>query len=225
MIRSFEIGPNNTNVGLVTFSTNARLQFTLDSYQEKEPLINRVRRLQHERGYTNTYEGLLKLRTECFGNRNGDRPNAPNIAIIITDGVPTLNADRTLSEAEQVRREGIYMFAVGISSAVDEETLKGLSSNPQQRGRTYFMTPDFRQLTNIRASLVTETCRAPRPEPGTHRPLKCHILLSFCMYNPYRLELISIDKDKCYCTIISNTRIAQSEPNVSPIATVEGVAN
>ena len=40
-------------------------------------------------GVTNTEEAFMVTRTQCFGEQNGDRDYAPNVVIIITDGIPT----------------------------------------------------------------------------------------------------------------------------------------
>ena len=41
-------------------------------------------------GKTNIADGLRVLRTQLF-NHNGDRPEAPNIALVITDGGANIN--------------------------------------------------------------------------------------------------------------------------------------
>ena len=49
---------------------------------------------------------LQAVRSECFGTR-GDRPEAKNVAIVITDGVP-FPEDRyepAITEAEKLRKE------------------------------------------------------------------------------------------------------------------------
>ena len=46
------------------------------------------------------------MRTNMFTDQNGDRFEAPNMCILITDGTPTVNVDRTLPEAIQSRVDG-----------------------------------------------------------------------------------------------------------------------
>ena len=54
---------------------------------------------------------LQAVRNQCFGTR-GDRPEAKNVAIVITDGVP-FPQDRyepAITEAEKLRKEdGIFV--------------------------------------------------------------------------------------------------------------------
>ncbi len=44
---------------------------------------------------------------------NGDRAGDPNVAIVITDGRSNIDQQRTLPAAENARRAGIEIYAVG----------------------------------------------------------------------------------------------------------------
>ena len=54
-------------------------------------------------GSTNTADSLKVMREDIFNPARGDRPDAPNIAMILTDGVSNINSRRTISEAETSR--------------------------------------------------------------------------------------------------------------------------
>jgi hypothetical protein len=43
------------------------------------------------------------MRTEMFTARHGDRPEADNVAIVMTDGVSNINQYRTVPEADECR--------------------------------------------------------------------------------------------------------------------------
>lgn len=64
-------------------------------------------------------------------NVEGDRPTVSNAAIIITDGIPT-DPSAVPPEITAVHDSGIATYVVGVTSLVDEETLKLLSSPPQE---------------------------------------------------------------------------------------------
>lgn len=70
------------------------------------------------------------MRTHVFGV-DGDRPNANNTAIIITDGLPTV-ASTVPAEIDAVHAQGIATFAIGITNQIDEQMLQTLSSAPHQ---------------------------------------------------------------------------------------------
>ena len=48
----------------------------------------------------------------------GDRPVAPNTAIVITDGVSTYDPEKTIPYANDAKRDGIKILAIGITNQV-----------------------------------------------------------------------------------------------------------
>lgn len=70
------------------------------------------------------------VRTQVFV-APGDRPNVANLAVIITDGKPT-EPSEVPDAIDAVHASGIKTCAVGVTSAVDEATLRELSSEPKQ---------------------------------------------------------------------------------------------
>ena len=161
VIDQFDIGPNAVQVGVVKFSNESQLVIRLDQYRSKDQLKNAVSRLTYDGGLTNTYSGLQTLRTGCFGPRSGERSDSRNVAVVITDGVPTLNTNLWRAEALRVRRE-ITVFAVGVTNNIDTNTLNTIASN-LQNVQTVFSVNDFRGLETVLETLVDETCQPHIP--------------------------------------------------------------
>ena len=78
MVENFNIGPDATQVGLATYSTNARAQFYLNQYPNKRDLQNAISALSYEYGNTNTAAGLKLIRSGMFSERRGNRPDVPD---------------------------------------------------------------------------------------------------------------------------------------------------
>ncbi len=57
---------------------------------------------------------LLKL----YNTNNGDRTYAPDVSIVITDGESTYDKDKTIPYANDAKRAGIKIIAVGITNRV-----------------------------------------------------------------------------------------------------------
>ena len=85
--------------------------------------------------------------------------------IVLTDGVPTINPEQTIPEAVQTRNRGIGIIAVGITRFIDEDTLRDMSSSPQQRDKNYFSSPDFNRLDEILDGIIGQACVTPSPTP------------------------------------------------------------
>lgn len=58
------------------------------------------------------------MHTELFQPEKGDRRFAPNIGIVLTDGLSTIDPLKTLPEAAEARDKDITMFVIGIGSEV-----------------------------------------------------------------------------------------------------------
>ena len=57
-------------------------------------------------------------RTRLFDPKYGNRPNITNILILITDGVPTIDADKLQGEVDRIKEANIKIIAVGVTNDV-----------------------------------------------------------------------------------------------------------
>ena len=105
--------------------------FFLNSFNDAVSLTNAVNNVGFIGSYTNTSGGIRTANFEQFISARGDRPDADNIAIILTDGVPNLDVEQTVPDAEALQAAGVTVYAIGVTDAIDEFTLKSLSSQPQ----------------------------------------------------------------------------------------------
>ena len=160
IVRALDIGLDDTRVGLVRFGDEAANMFYLNSYTDKADVIRSIRSTQFLSQNTNTSGGIRVMHEEQFTEDNGDRDDVPNIAVVITDGRSTIDRDRTISDAEAARDDGIRIYSVGITEGVDEDELKEMSSEPQEEYENYFMSTDFTVLNQVVDLLVAQTCQS-----------------------------------------------------------------
>ena len=160
LVGAFSIGSDATRVGAIIFSEQVILEFTLSQYDNKESIVEALLASPYLGQTTNTPEALRQTRLQCFNVATGDRPNIPNLAIVVTDGVPFPPDRRTpaLDEARTLRDTGASIISIGITDAIDEDFLKGMSSAPQLLGQNYFTASDFGVLNEIQKTVVEGTC-------------------------------------------------------------------
>ena len=163
IIGAFSISERDTHIGVVVFSTDAVFRIPLTQYYDKRELQNQVKQLSYIGGFTNTADALRVTREQCFSTSNGNRASAQDLAIIVTDGVPTLNVGRTEPEAMELKRSNVEVIAVGITNNVDANTLRMLSSSPQERNKNYFEAPEFTQLGDILDTIILQACATEPP--------------------------------------------------------------
>lgn len=165
---------SGTRVGAVLFSDRGEMLFRLNEYLDLQQARQVILTTRYPGANTNTSGGIYRARVDLFNPQNGDRPNVPNLAIIITDGKSTFDNEKTIPYAKDLRRDGTAVVSVGVTNSVDENELKEIASLPQQRDRNYFTSPDFQQLDSIIESLLSSAC-VVTPPPTTRAPSKSRL--------------------------------------------------
>ena len=154
-IQSTNIDDGRVRVGVALYSSSVSIQFHLNRYETKTEIKNAVKNIQHIRGDTNIADALNIVRTEMFSTQNGDRTTVPNLIIVITDGTPNVNQERTIPEARLTKSAGIRIFVVGVRV---EETymLDQIASQPMKENR--LSINEFDQLRLEMDKLYTPIC-------------------------------------------------------------------
>ncbi|KAH9489252.1 von Willebrand factor A domain-containing protein 2 [Bulinus truncatus] len=168
LIDNVNIGPDATQVGVATFSQSSKAEIFLNSYKDKRALKAAVSGLKYEYGNTNTASGLKLARLSLFSTAKGNRPNAPDFLIVITDGLSNVNAEDTIPEAQLARKQGIHVIAVGVNlKQNDDWELKGIANQPSDSN--VFKVDSFDKLWDVTDSIVDNTCR----DQGVCSPNPC----------------------------------------------------
>ncbi len=144
----------------------ALLRFTPSSFHSSytsgaDSILNTIRSLEYTGGQTHTGDAVNQAIMEVFG-QDGDRPNATNVAIIITDGVPNPNSQRRDAIINVETLQSIATtFAIGITHEIDDNLLMLLSSRPRELNVNYFTAPNFTQLKENLQPILSRVCVTP----------------------------------------------------------------
>ena len=95
------------------FSTEVEIQFYLDDYMTSDDIKSAIDAIPYIYGSTNSADALQAMHSQIFNRARGDRPDADNIAFMITDGVSNINYRRTIPEADTARQKRIKIYAIG----------------------------------------------------------------------------------------------------------------
>ncbi|ELU16324.1 hypothetical protein CAPTEDRAFT_192434 [Capitella teleta] len=160
-ISKFVIGPRDTRVSIILFSTDATLEFTLNAADSEAEIIALVDQLPYIDGWTNTADALKIAAEQALTLENGDRPEKPNVVIMITDGQSSHKENPNFRDPAQDAlklQEKAYVLVVGITDQVDEAELAAISSPPSIKGISYFTSPDFTEVSTILDFLLASGC-------------------------------------------------------------------
>lgn len=163
------VSPTGSQVGLVDFGQEARIQFGLNKYQSQSTLSNAIGNVQYIGDTTNTTGGLYKSRIVLTDPQWGLRTGKSKIAVLITDGLPNVDEDKVFAEAQNCREAGIRVIVVGIGTSIkaeDEALMKKIAYSPDD----YVAAEDFSDLERINDVVLNDNSCRPLPITATPAP-------------------------------------------------------
>ena len=151
-----DVGPLNTRVGALQFSHKSHVVFHLNTYSTKAQMKDAINRMTLIGSTTNTSGGIRLGRLGIFNPYEGDRPDQPNVMIVITDGESNVAQNETIREAEIAKNAGITIFVVGVTQKINETELKAIASDPDRDH--YFNSTSIANLFTIKNKLLKHVC-------------------------------------------------------------------
>jgi len=161
LVRDLPVSVSEVHIAFVTFSTNAQVEYYFNRYYDVNgyEFERTMRDIRYPAGNTNTAAALRLLMDDVFQTRNGHRTSAEKIGIIFTDGEPTVDTALTFPYADEAKNLGIDLYSIGIGDAVNADTIRRLSSNPQQLNKNYFLPKSFANLDEqLSQVLIQQAC-------------------------------------------------------------------
>lgn len=70
--QDFNIGPNDVQIGVDTFSTNHKAEFNMNSHLDKQSLVTAIGRVPYNSGSTHTGEAIQFMHTNSFTTAAGE---------------------------------------------------------------------------------------------------------------------------------------------------------
>lgn len=155
LLEHTDIDSGHVRVGVLTYSTEVSIEFYLREYSRKTEILSAMSRIPYIRGNTNTADALRTVWSQMFTRYNGDRADARNIAILITDGVSNMNSERTLIEASTAKTRGIHIYSLGIGIE-DTRELNAIATTPPSQN--VFIAYNFQDLRDLKAEVQKSIC-------------------------------------------------------------------
>ncbi|XP_028331272.1 von Willebrand factor A domain-containing protein 2 isoform X2 [Gouania willdenowi] len=149
LCQALDIAPDKVRVGFLQFGSTPRLEFSLDSYTNKEDLKKHMKKVSYRGGSTQTGLALKYVLRKGFpGGRNSS--SVARIAILLSDGRSQGNV---LHAAAQLKEAGVVLFAVGLRYPKWEE-LQVLASEPME-SHVFFAEHFYDAVNGLLTTLST----------------------------------------------------------------------
>ncbi|XP_064382743.1 collagen alpha-5(VI) chain-like isoform X2 [Halichondria panicea] len=144
-LSSLKIGPNENQVGVITFSDNAMLRFKLNANGNTLSLQRAIQGLRYRGGSTNIPAALCALSQAFLSNSSGARSDNTifRVAILMTDGKSSTNNSpnpcgfTSVADAAAAihgSASPITTFAFGVGSSFSYNDLQVIASGDQYIG-------------------------------------------------------------------------------------------
>ncbi|XP_067148283.1 collagen alpha-6(VI) chain-like [Apteryx mantelli] len=178
IVNALDIGPSNVRVGLVLYSNEPRLEFSLDTFKDKSEILNYLKNLPYRGGQTYTGVAIEFLRKKVFTQEAGSRKKqgVQQIAVVITDGQ---SLDNYTEPASKLRRKGITVYAVGIQNTTESSKLDKIATYPPRKH--VISLKFFLQLSNIEWKIKKRLCNEIVTKTFV-APLQLRNLKEGCVY-------------------------------------------
>jgi hypothetical protein len=162
----YDISSTGTQVGLVTYSTGAAIEFGLNDFRSVEEIRDALSIVPYTKGWTVTALALTLTRLMMDPLQNyGARPFAdgiPKVAVLLTDG--RSNQLPIINRANALRNFGVQVYTVGIGDVYLPE-LQFIASDPDDQH--VFLLHSFNNAQSFVDFLSITTCDAPAVvDPG-----------------------------------------------------------
>ncbi|KAI4789147.1 hypothetical protein KUCAC02_035421, partial [Chaenocephalus aceratus] len=159
-LNTFRIGPQHVRIGVVKYADSPDLEFDLTTHSDVKSLENAIKAIRQIGGGTETGRALTSMVPHYNRAVVTRGHEVPEYLVVITDGK---SADAVKGPAEQVRAQGVTVYAIGVKSA-DPVQLQEIAGDPK---RTFFVN-NFDALTPIKDDIITDICssEACNDKPG-----------------------------------------------------------
>ena len=148
LVASFSVSQKFTRVGVIVYSTRARLVLGFRKSRDAGRAISTIDKIRYPGGGTRTGAALRLARGRLFARR---RSNRKRVLIVLTDG---RSQDGVSRPSSALRRQGVELFAIGVGRRYNVRQLRTIASS-----RRHVFSSGFRNLRSIARIIKTKACR------------------------------------------------------------------
>lgn len=166
LVDSFQVDEDYTHIAIIEYSTTASVQLHFNDLSGKnltrQNVKEKVQSMPHKRGYTYIDRALRMADRDVFTYAAGMRYNVDKVALVMTDGVQTVEKNSGKSDTEilteaskPLKEKGVRIISLGIGKRVNRKSLEAISS-----GRDVYSSRTFSELKTLVKKLKKGTCHA-----------------------------------------------------------------
>ena len=118
MIKKYPVSKHGTHIAILEYSTGVSVHVPLDFSFEQSEQLDALQNLRPSRGSEANVEKLLKVVSTVFSFKNGGRPSALKMLLLLTDEKP----NKELTEvAKPLKQSGVRVYVVTVGDNVSPD--------------------------------------------------------------------------------------------------------
>ncbi|CAD5113974.1 DgyrCDS3137 [Dimorphilus gyrociliatus] len=174
IIQELDIDYGQARVSLTTFSTKSTIHFYLNKFNSNNAALQALKYIQYIYGISNVTAALENVTNNVFHYSKGDRRNAENILLLITDGRWTTSVQEIYKQAENTKKSGIKIMAIGVGvESIKNAILNKTVSTPIRNNLLY--VSKYSHLHAERQKILANICnfqpvQPTLPDNNVHKP-------------------------------------------------------
>jgi len=153
---ALSIGPNATHTGFVLFakSPNVLNTFADSQYYSSESVHHLIQNIPENLGSRTFIDRALKAaNNSLFTDEGGDRPDFPNVLILLTDGKTNPDSEPFSGIISSLKAKGVRIVAIGVGNYQSFE-----GQLEEIAGEKVYNATNFDQLSDLFSEILKETC-------------------------------------------------------------------
>ncbi|XP_048875119.1 collagen alpha-1(VII) chain isoform X1 [Brienomyrus brachyistius] len=146
------IGPLGTQVAVVHYSDEPRIEFHLNDFRDRSSILRALRGVRYGGGNTKTGRGISYVLKELFQESLGMRQDVAHVLVLITDGRAQDNVELPSRVA---RALGVSVLALGVAGADMEELMKIALPTTY---KNLFYAESFDDIASMEREFISSLC-------------------------------------------------------------------
>ncbi|XP_013390347.1 CUB and peptidase domain-containing protein 2-like [Lingula anatina] len=146
ILEHFSVAPQYTQVGIITFGTDARVHISLNEMSDKCEFITRLGQVRNRGGMSNIYQALYLAKQDLDRARYTGR-GALQVVFLLNDGHWNIGGDPKLL-VDHMKKGNVEFVAVGMGRW-QKSNLNDLSSSDKNGKKLVYDIKTFKQFRDI----------------------------------------------------------------------------
>jgi hypothetical protein len=161
LIDFFDIGPDASQVAMISYDTDNRVDFNFKQYRSAISMKNAIGSALYTGEGTDTDEAI-DTAADLFRSANsGVRPEADGVSkvcVILTDG-GSGNEEATIAAGTRLKALNVNVFSIGLGSSLNPTELRGIASAPIDTH--YFNLDQVSDIETFASTMASYSCNEP----------------------------------------------------------------